>query len=35
MFDTAKNLLVKEISMSNSIPEAEVEAELTKALGSA
>ena len=35
MFDTAKNLLVKEISMSNRIPEAEVEAELTKALGSA
>ena len=33
MFDTAKNLLVKEISMSNSIPESEVEAELTKALG--
>lgn len=35
MFDTAKNLLVKEISMSGAIPEAEVEAELTKALGSA
>ena len=35
MFDTAKNLLVKEISMSNHIPEAEVEAELTKALGTA
>ena len=34
MFDTAKNLLVKEISMSNRIPEAEVEAELTRALGS-
>ena len=33
MFDTAKNLLVKEISMSGAIPEAEVEAELTKALG--
>jgi CarD family transcriptional regulator len=35
MFDTAKNLLVKEISMSNHLPESEVEAELTKALGSA
>jgi CarD family transcriptional regulator len=35
MFDTAKNLLVKEISMSNRLPESEVEAELTKALGSA
>ncbi len=35
MFDTAKNLLVKEISMSNSIPESEVEAELAKALGGA
>ena len=33
MFDTAKNLLVKEISMSNRVSEAEVEAELTKALG--
>ncbi len=35
MFDTAKNLLVKEISMSSSVSEAEAEAELTKALGSA
>lgn len=35
MFDTAKNLLVKEISMSNHVTEAEVEAEVTKALGSA
>lgn len=35
MFDTAKNLLVKEISMSNRISEEEVEAELTKALGTA
>jgi hypothetical protein len=26
---------VKEISMSNHLPESEVEAELTKALGSA
>ncbi len=34
MFENAKNLLVKEISMSNSLPESEVEAELTKALGS-
>lgn len=35
MFDTAKNLLVKEISMSNQMTESEVEAELTKALGTA
>lgn len=35
MFETAKNLLVKEISMSNSRSEAEVEEEVTKALGSA
>ncbi|MCO5141990.1 MAG: CarD family transcriptional regulator [Oligoflexia bacterium] len=35
MFDTAKNLLVKEISMSNDISEAEVEEAVTKALGSA
>ena len=33
MFETAKNLLVKEISMSNSRSEAEVEAEVTRALG--
>lgn len=35
MFDTAKNLLVREISMSGTMTEAEVEAELTKALGTA
>jgi CarD family transcriptional regulator len=35
MFDTAKALLVKEISMANNAKEEEVEAELTKALGSA
>lgn len=34
MFDTAKSLLVREISMSNRLSESEVEAELTKALGS-
>jgi CarD family transcriptional regulator len=33
MFDTAKALLVKEISMANNAKEEEVEAELTKALG--
>ncbi len=32
MFDTAKNLLVKEISIANSKSEAEIEAELTSAL---
>ncbi len=32
MFDTAKNLLVKEISIANSKTEAEIEAELTSAL---
>lgn len=35
MFDTAKALLVKEISMANNDKEEEVEAALTKALGSA
>jgi CarD family transcriptional regulator len=33
MFDTAKNLLVKEISMSSRVTEAEAEAEVVKALG--
>lgn len=32
MFDTAKNLLVKEISIANSKTEAEIEADLTSAL---
>jgi CarD family transcriptional regulator len=33
MFDAAKNLLVKEISLSGALSEAEVEAEVSKALG--
>lgn len=33
MFDQAKALLVREISMANNAKEEEVEAELTKALG--
>jgi CarD family transcriptional regulator len=33
MFDTAKNLLVKEISLANQRKEEEVEAELVEALG--
>ena len=34
MFDTAKSLLVREISLSNQLSESQVEEELTKALGS-
>lgn len=33
MFDTAKGLLVKEISIAHSRPEAEIEFSLTEALG--